>query len=327
MLVLLVGLIGATVPTPWVAIGPGPAPNVLGDSEGKPVITTNLPTYPTSGHLNMTTVQITDGLTLFKALEMWANPERQVVPRASLFPPDESQEEIDQKNDKDFTDSQTNAAAAALTYLKMPTRVFVGPQPPGLPANPALQTGDQILTVGGHPIDSVEDVRAALTGTQPGQQVTVRIQREDAGPQDVVVTLTQLAGSAQGALGIGPVAKPMTDDEITISLGGIGGPSAGLMFALAVVDKLTPGELTGGRNIAGTGEITSEGTVGPIGGIGLKLIGAHREGATVFLVPGQNCEEAKANPPDGLQLVRVDTLTDAVADLDLLRAGRTPPGC
>jgi PDZ domain-containing protein len=327
VLVLLVGLIGATVPTPWVAIGPGPAPNVLGESDGKPVITTNLPTYPTSGHLNMTTVQISDGLTLFRALQLWANPERQVVPRASLFPPDETQEQINEKNDQDFTDSQSNAAAAALTYLKLPTRVFVGPQPPGLPANGVLETGDQILAVAGQQIDSVEDVRAALATTTPGQQVPVRILRGDATPRDVTVTLTQLAGSPHGALGIGPVAKPQTDDEITISLGGIGGPSAGLMFALAVVDKLTPGELTGGRNIAGTGEITSEGTVGPIGGIGLKLIGAQREGATVFLVPGQNCEEARADAPEGLQLIRVDTLIDAVNDLDTLRAGQTPSTC
>jgi PDZ domain-containing protein len=327
VLVLLVCLIGATVPTPWVAIGPGPAPNVLGESEGKPVITTNLPTYPTSGHLNMTTVQISDGLTLFRTLQLWANPERQVVPRASLFPPDETQEQINQKNDQDFTDSQSNAAAAALTYLKMPTRVFVGPQPAGLPPNGVLETGDQILAVGGLPIDSVEDVRAALAGTTPGQQVPVRILRGDAIPTDVAVTLTQLGDSPQGALGIGPVAKPETDDEITISLSGIGGPSAGLMFALAVVDKLTPGELTGGHNIAGTGEITSEGTVGPIGGIGLKLIGAQRAGATVFLVPGQNCEEARADAPAGLQLVRVDTLTDAVQDLDMLRVGQTPSTC
>ncbi|MEK6438034.1 S16 family serine protease [Pseudonocardia sp. T1-2H] len=201
------------------------------------------------------------------------------------------------------------------------------PAAPGVAPNGVLETGDQILAVDGRPVDSVEDVRAALAGTTPGQQVPVRILRGDAIPTDVMVTLTRLGDSAQGALGIGPVAKPETDDEITISLSGIGGPSAGLMFALAVVDKLTPGELTGGHNIAGTGEITSEGTVGPIGGIGLKLIGAQRAGATVFLVPGKNCEEARADAPAGLQLVRVDTLTDAVQDLDMLRAGQTPSTC
>ena len=123
-----------------------------------------------------------------------------------------------------------------------------------------------------------------------------------------------------------PAVAPQGGD-ITISLGDIGGPSAGLMFTLAVIDKLTPGELNGGRFVAGTGTITQDGVVGPIGGIPFKMLAARAAGATTFLVPADNCAEAAANTPDGLALVRVATLDDALAGLDALRAGRPVTGC
>jgi Lon-like protease len=119
----------------------------------------------------------------------------------------------------------------------------------------------------------------------------------------------------------------LRDGDIRISLGGVGGPSAGLMFALAVVDKLTPGELAGGRFVAGTGAIESTGTVTPINGVPFKMRRAQDEGATVFLVPEANCEEAVATNPGGLQLVRVATLHDAVVALEALQAGQPVPPC
>jgi PDZ domain-containing protein len=99
------------------------------------------------------------------------------------------------------------------------------------------------------------------------------------------------------------------------------------MFALALVDKLTPGELTGGHFIAGTGTITQDGLVGPIGGIPFKMRAAKAAGATTFMVPADNCAEASANAPDGLQLVRVATLDGAVAGLDAIRADQPAPSC
>ena len=326
--VLLVGLAGATVPVPWVALGPGPTFNTLDSKDGTPVVSVEgLPTYPTSGHLNMTTVSVTDGLTMFQTLGVWVDPNEQVVPRNAVFAPGRTQEQIDAKNTQDFSDSESSAVSAALNYLKLPVRVFVGATPASLPTHPVLQPGDQIVAVAGHDITRIDEIRTALTGTTPGQQVPVRIVRGDA-PQDVTVTLVALPGSTQGGLGIAPVAKPASsDDKITISLSGVGGPSAGLMFSLAVVDRLTPGELTGGSFIAGTGEIGATGDVGIISGIPLKLIAAKEAGAQTFLVPAGNCEEARANAPDGLTLVKVDGLADAVADLDTLRTGGTPPTC
>jgi PDZ domain-containing protein len=121
--------------------------------------------------------------------------------------------------------------------------------------------------------------------------------------------------------------RPDVDFDIIISLAEVGGPSAGLMFALAIVDKLTPGALTGNTFVAGTGAIDTGGEVGPIGGIPLKMIRAREAGASVFLVPAGNCAEAVQRVPEGLRLVRVGTLAEAVQSLDALQAGQQPPGC
>jgi len=123
-----------------------------------------------------------------------------------------------------------------------------------------------------------------------------------------------------------PSVEPRTGD-IRISLGDIGGPSAGLMFALSVVDKLTPGEITGGRFVAGTGTITQDGRVGPIGGIPFKMAAAKAAGATVFMVPADNCTEARSTAPSGLELIRVATLSDAITGLDELRADQPVTSC
>ena len=119
--VLLVGLAGATVPVPWVALGPGPTFNTLDSKDGTPVVSVEgLPTFPTSGHLNMTTVSVTDGLTMFQTLGVWVDPNEQVVPRNAVFAPGRTQEQIDAKNTQDFSDSESSAVSAALNYLKLP---------------------------------------------------------------------------------------------------------------------------------------------------------------------------------------------------------------
>jgi PDZ domain-containing protein len=108
---------------------------------------------------------------------------------------------------------------------------------------------------------------------------------------------------------------------VKISVGDVGGPSAGLMFSLGIYDKLTPGSLTGGTFVAGTGTITADGEVGPIGGIQQKMIAARQAGAKVFLTPKDNCAEAVSNAPKGLRLVEADTMHGAITSLDALRTG------
>ena len=115
--------------------------------------------------------------------------------------------------------------------------------------------------------------------------------------------------------------------QVTISVGDIGGPSAGMMFALGIIDKLSRLSLTSGRFIAGTGEITASGQVQPIGGIQQKMIGARNAGATIFLTPAANCADAKGAVPAGLRLVKVSTLNQAVTYLEALKAGKSVPSC
>lgn len=323
---LVLCVLGVTLPVPMVALGPGPTFDTLGDVEGKPVVQVQgLPVFPTTGHLNMTTVSVTDRLTLFNVIGFWAAGDHGVVPRDQVFPPQKSDQQVQQENNDAFAASEANAEAAALTQLHLPTRVVVGSVVPDSPAAGLLQVGDEIVSVAGKPVDSPIAVTDVLATTKPQQHVAITYRR-GADQQDADVVLAPSPYGPQGLLGVRPGIEPKTGD-ITISLGDVGGPSAGLMFALAVIDKLTQDDMTGGRFLAGTGTITQDGEVGPIGGIPYKMMAARTAGATTFLVPDANCDEAKANAPDGLQLVRVKTLSDAVAALAAIREGKPVTSC
>jgi PDZ domain-containing protein len=155
----------------------------------------------------------------------------------------------------------------------------------------------------------------------------VRVQR-GAAPRDITVTAAARPGDpSRGYLGITAASDVVSPATIKIGLADVGGPSAGLVFATAIVDKLTPGELTGGKEIAGTGTIDADGRVGPIGGIRFKMDAARHDGATAFLVPAGNCAEAARAAPSGLTLARVSDLREGVAAVQDLAAGRMPPTC
>jgi Lon-like protease len=170
-------------------------------------------------------------------------------------------------------------------------------------------------------------VQNALVDTKPGQTVDIVVQTGNQAPRDLKIKLGSNPDRKQGFLGITPASHADVPFKITISLSDIGGPSAGLMFALAVVDKLTPGDINGGMTVAGTGEIDDQGNVGPIGGIPFKLMAARDAGATVFLTPAENCSEAQTHVPAGLRLVKVTSLGSAIKELADLKAGRPVPGC
>jgi PDZ domain-containing protein len=328
LVLLLVGLIAALVQVPLVALGPGPTYNTLGEEGGKAVVTvTGRPVYPTTGHLQMTTVGVTDDLRALSALKALVDPHEELVPRSALYPPNKTNEQVKKENTAQFDQSENNAEIAALTYLKQPVKVVVGPVTAGAPAAGVLKEGDQLLTVKGADVTSPEQVRQILTTTRPGDDVAIRYQRATAPAMDATVKVGSRPDGPQGFLGISPEGRPMDPNQIVISLGDVGGPSAGLLFALAVIDKITPDDLAGGRFIAGTGEIYPTGDVGPIGGIRLKMLGARKDGATDFLVPAANCAEAAANTPDGLHLIKVATLADAVAALKAMKQGQPVPGC
>ncbi len=329
LLLFAVAVVALVVPVPVVALGPGPTFDTLGDAGGRPVVTAGgLPTYPTTGHLNMTTVGVTDGITAVDAARFWVSGDHQLAPRFTLYPPELSGDQVTQENQLEFDSSVANAEAAALTYLRLPTKVTVSALTPGSPSAGLLAAGDQLVAVGGRPVNSVPMLLEALRTAVPGQPVTLRVVRGDDPPRDVTVTPAPYPGDpARAFLGVTPATAPRDGDRIAIALADVGGPSAGLMFSLALIDKLTPGPLTGGRFVAGTGTITADGAVGPISGIRFKMLKASEVGAATFLVPAANCAEAAADAPEGLQLVRVGSLGEAVTALDILRGGGTPPGC
>ena len=328
-------LAAAAIPVPYVAVGPGVTYNTLGSVDGTQVITFSGNDIPASatrpeqgdGHLNMTTISITDHVPLFEALGLWATGRYALAPREDYVPPDKTTEQVQAQDAQAFRDSQSAAEIASLRYLKYPNVTYVGEIPNGSPSAGVLQPQDRITALDGAKVTDFGSLQAALKGTTPGQVVAVQVLREDKEVTEKVTLGSNEKVGKQGFLGIGAVERPIAPFTTSIALERIGGPSAGLMFTLGIIDKLTEDDLTGGRFIAGTGTMDPDGKVGPIGGVLLKLITAREAGATVFLVPADNCAEAVTQIPDGLQLVKVSTVDDAMTALKTLKAGGTPPGC
>lgn len=331
VLVVVLGLVGGLVPVPYVALGPGPTYDTLGRAGGTTVVEINgTATHRPSGQLRMTTVSVADGLTMFGALGMWLSGDQALEPRDALFPPGKSQQQVHRHNVQEMRQSQSNAEVAALRYLHYPVVVRADKVVTGGPSDGKIAAGDRLLRVNGKHIKVARDAYNALLSTRPGQTVAVTVQTRGDQPRTLHITLGTRPDSKQhpqGFLGVTPVPHAEVPFDIDISLADVGGPSAGLMFALAVVDKLTSKDLANGKVVAGTGEITPTGEVGPIGGIPFKMLAARDAGATVFLVPAQNCGEAAANRPDGLRLVKVNDLAGAVHELTELNTGRPVPGC
>ena len=324
---LTVGLVVASLvaPVPYVALGPGPTFNTLGDTGGTPVIAiSGRRVYPTPGHLDLTTVGVQAPLSLGEALVDWFDRDEAVVPRELVFPPGRSEEQVDAENDRAMTVSQDAATTAALTELGIPLSVEVAAVLPGTPAQGRLENGDVLTAVDGKAVQGPTQLRSLIGEREVGESVRLGYRR--AGRTGEVEIVTGGSGRPPRPI-IGVETRVVYPFEVKIALKDVGGPSAGLMFALGIVDKLGPESLTDGRYIAGTGEITPEGAVRPIGGIQQKLLAARRKGAELFLVPADNCADAVANAPAGLRLARVASLSDALRALSAQRAGGIPPAC
>ncbi|WP_298178004.1 PDZ domain-containing protein [Saccharomonospora sp.] len=328
VLVLTFAVLGAFVRVPYVALGPGPTYDTLGDVDGTEVVSVDgTRTYDTDGELRMTTVSLNDNMTLFGALGMWLSGRYALAPREEYFLPGQSDEEVRQENLRQFRSSQSNAEVAALRRLGYPVQAVVEQVVEGSPAADVLQPGDRIVRIDGKDVTDSAGVRKVLAGTRPGQTVPVTFHRDGEPERTESVTLTRHPGGSHGFIGIQPTDRADVPFDVDVALEDVGGPSAGLIFALAIMDELTPGAMTDGRSIAGTGTIDAEGNVGEIGGISFKLVAAHEAGAEAFLVPEGNCGEAVVTAPEGLRLVRVATLDDAVNAVESLAKGRPVPSC
>jgi PDZ domain-containing protein len=334
---------GVFIKVPYSEMSPGPTVNTLGDHDGEPVLQiSGRRTYGTSGHLNMTTVRVTSAdykMNLVEAVYGWLAHDDKVVPHSTLYPDGKTEEQSTQENAEEFSQSQESAKVAALRELGIPVDswVIVSTVLKGSPAEGRLHAGDVIKAVDGTAVKAPDDVADLVTKHKPGQKVTFTVvpakaqaaaekeHRKATTTQKVTITTTASddTGPARAVVGISAGTDHTFPFSIDIKLADVGGPSAGLMFALGIYDKLTPGSLTGGTFVAGTGTIDDAGKVGPIGGVEMKTVGARDKGARYFLTPKDNCAAAAKDTPDGLTLVKVNTIKDALGALEDIRGGHT----
>lgn len=326
VIVLLLGIGISSAPVPYVVLGPGPTVDTLGTQDNKAVIgVTGRATSTSAGQLRLVTVGVQPDTDLLSALRSWLADSDAVVPRELYFPPGRTEEQVERQNQEDFEESQTSAETAALRELGYPVAVTVQKVLADRPAAATLKPDDVITSVDGQPVTSRGRLVELITAKPAGTALSVGYTRAGTAGTARITSAPGEGGSP--VIGVEVVHKQPHPFELSFDLDKIGGPSAGLMFALGIIDKLEPADLTGGKIIAGTGTIDDEGRVGPIGGIPQKLIGAEQARATVFLTPADNCAEALANARPGVALVKVATLDEALAALQALRDNREPPRC
>ncbi len=331
LVVALIALVVLTfLPSPYVIQRPGPVYDTLGTAEGAdgeqvPLISVEgTETFETAGTLDLTTVQVVGNRertpSWFELALAWTDSSKAVVPLDSVFPAGVTSEQRDERNATLMVDSQHEATAAALNELGYDTgaQVVVVEALADSPASGILEADDVITAIDGTSVTSATQLRQAIQDSG-GDPVALTVQRDGA-EQTVEITPEKRTEGDATAWLIGITLRTDYDFEIdvTIQLDNVGGPSAGMMFALGIIDTLTEGELNGGKDIAGTGTIDAAGTVGPIGGIRQKLYGARDAGAEYFLAPAANCDEVVGHVPDGLQVIRTATLDESLAALEVI---------
>jgi Lon-like protease len=303
--------LAVTVYLPWYAVGPGPARAV------QPLIRFEDRTrYESQGSFVMTSVRYTR-LTGLDMLLAWLDPDRAVVARSVLYPDGENVQVERERSISQMDSSKLDASAVVLRALEGYPKdhgdgVLVESVVSGCAADGELFPGDRILSIDGEPVDSYRDASRAIESAPSGSTLTFDLS-VDGDPETVDLVREPCGDSEDPLVGVRMINSFPFD--VSISSGEIGGPSAGLMWALGLYDLLTAGDLTDGRTIAGTGQIALDGSVFPIEGIDEKLSAAADAGASVFLVPQGNMNAARASGGHGLELVPVATFEGAIAYL------------
>ncbi len=335
LFVTLAAVVSLT-PVPFVSWSPGATVNLFEPVDGQArVEIQGTATHPTTGQLRLTTVSVTRAdsrLTLPEALLSYWLSSREVLPREAVYPAGVSVDEIRAREVQMMDTSQSSAVAAALRAAGQ--KVYDYPMVMGVsngsPADGQLKPGDFILQIDNKAVTTTDEVRAAITKHAVGDPILFTILRDRRQLSVTIISAASNANAAQPVVGINLTVGYSYAPRVTFRISpDIGGPSAGLIFALAVYDMVSSGDLIADRSVAGTGTITGEGQVGPIGGIQEKIAGAEAAGATVFLVPADNCADVQGLATS-VRLVRVATLSDAIAALeDLKDPGRAPTveGC
>jgi PDZ domain-containing protein len=312
-------------------LAPGDPQNVLGSA----IKISGTDTYPTTGKLSVTAVMITDPdsyITAFDIFYGWVDKNRAVLPRDRVYPDGETAAEAVREGAAEMNSSQINATAAALSYLgyQIPSKLVVVGVSEQSNAHKVILLKDQILSIDKIKLNNTTDVLRYLEDKKAGEVVSVEINRSGVG---VMIKEIALSPRPDGSAFIGINIQEQFDFpfDVQIKLAETGGPSGGLIFALGIVEKLTQADLIRSRNIAGTGTITTDGLVGPIGGIAEKIIGAKNDGVDLFFTPINNCQDI--NNPDqigagkggkSMKIVPVATLAEAIEVLKLPENAKLP---
>lgn len=314
-LVLILGGVALAVPLPYASYSPGPTFDVLGkdSDEAELVQVDGRKAYYDDGQIRFTTVVASSfgqKLSLGDALARWIDRDKAVVPYDVVHPPDSTAEAEEAEGAIQMTTSQDVAKAVALTELgiDVPTAVQVAMVSEGGPAEGKLLVNDIFTEVDGTPVTKADDVVKAVQKHTDLSLVEFKILRDK---RELNVRVKPVEEEGKPRVGVSVGLGYEFPFKITLRVDpSVGGPSAGLMFSLAIYDTLTPGSLTGGATIAGTGELLPDGSVGPIGGIEQKIAGAEEAGAELFFVPKDNCSDVQDLDPD-LRLVKATTMHQA----------------
>ncbi|MDN4474936.1 S16 family serine protease [Demequina sp. SYSU T00192] len=322
------------VPSPYAVGSAGPTFDTLGEVDDVPLVEiSGAPTYMSSGELRLTTVSVSRAgsqpFTLGRVLAGWASPRQYVVPQENVFGTADEEEEAEQQAADEWISSQESATVSALEALghPVPATLAVEGTSPGSHAQGVLEQGDVIVAVDGADVDTFAELADAVGAREPGDDIAVTFTRDGEETTETFATLDDGNGEAVIGVWINPEFDLPIDVEVQID--SVGGPSAGLMFSLGIMDRLTEVDELDGARVAGTGTIDATGDVGPIGGIRMKLYGAQDAGSEWFLAPVENCADVRGNIPDGLHVVAVDTLDDAYDAITRIGRGDTAdlPGC
>ncbi len=311
----ILSIIAWNIELPYLAYSAGPVSDAA-DS----VVAEDVAVYPPEGELLMLTV-VSQDVNIFEAAIAGVDPTIDLVRKQAVRRAGETDEEYRNRVLQQMDDSNFRAIAVALQYLgyeMIPTEVVINNVLDNVPAASVLEPGDTVRSVDGSTVTTVGDVTSALDGLAPGDVIDMSVERAGT-VVDVQVELAEKddePGAPLIGIGLGELTE--APFPISIEAGDVGGPSAGLMHTLAIIDSLTEGELTKGHVIAGTGTIQPDGTVGNIGGIRQKVVGAEAAGAEYILVPEGNYEKALTAERDRIEIVPVASLDDAIGFLESL---------
>ena len=327
---------GFVIHVPYVIISPGEATPL--DSQ---VITVNgAPTYGHDGNVLFLTVRVTNhDPTIWRVVASWLNPDRDVIERDSAVGclSDEENATINTRLMQQSQDDAKNVALTRLGYAVVaePTQVTVVEVCSGAPAYGKLEAGDRVLAIDDQPVNTLEDVKPLMSAHQPGDVATVTYSRADT-TETTKVTTGRLTGTKcvpadgkrTGTPCLGVTMQPFVTYgfpiDVTIDTQKVSGPSAGLAFTLAIIDDLTPGDLTGGKRVAVTGTISPDGRVGPVGGVEQKAITARHNDVALMIVPRSEVKDARAGAGD-IRVVGVDTIDQALDALQQAGGAPVPP--